>query len=662
MRLTRRQFCAALMAGTAVAVAPLRAAAQAAPDDAQRVAILLAGIERVESVRAVKRLHDAWAHHALYGEWSAIGSLFAEDGEMELGDAVVRGPAAIAERLRSDLGGGADGLAAGAVHAQLLMTPVVTLAPSGAEAKGRWHEIAMLGRLGEEARWAGGIQENDYVRRNGAWRIVRLRYTPQFAGDYAEGWSNVADDLGIVPYHYTADIAGTPASTLAVPPPAALDMANVLDEAERRLAAIESEDAIRNLQFAYGYYLDRKMWDDVVDLFAAKGTLEIEGLGTWTGHAGIRRALERNGPAGLRHGELNDHVQLNPVVTVSHTGTEAAAHGTELGMIGRNNDYAQWTLATFENGFVREDGMWKLSSMRLRPVLRTDYYKGWGKEQLPEPTVPSEFAPDVPAAPATTPRRARPPALPAHRRSFERPPSAAGPCGSAGQRLAAAEAGLRRGAAVDAVENISSALGNWLDDFQWAELAALFAADGSRKSPAAGYYIGPERIRRMQELRNGPLRRPRRSIPMHLRIQPVIHAAPDGKTAKLRTRLLQFNSRWGGSGSLTGGMYEDTAVLEHGHWRFQTDVINHIWRTPGYEEGWARVPEGAGEALAPSPTRLLEQMPPDRPIDGPAFAPFPAIGPLEFHYRNPVSGREPPGSPTLGTPQDTRSGCHSAAI
>ncbi|MEI9852728.1 MAG: nuclear transport factor 2 family protein [Sphingomonas sp.] len=627
MSIARRRFCAGLLAGTAAL--PIRALAAAAPaGEAARIGALLAGVDRAEGVRAVRRLHYAWAQHAIDGRWDAVGALFAEDGEMLLGDEPVRGRAAIAARLRADLGGGAEGLLPGAVHAQLLMTPVVTLSPGGLEARGRWHEIAMAGRLGGDARWAGGIQENDYVKRGGAWQIARLRYTPQFAGSYAEGWSNVAENLGIVPCHYTPDTAGTPADTLPVPAAPARRPGRALAQAERRIAALEDEDAVRNLQYAYGYYLDRKMWDDVVDLFAAGGRLEIEGLGTWTGPAGIRRALERNGPAGLRHGELNDHVQLDPIVTVSPRGTEARATGIELGMVGRNQQYARWTLATFDNRFVRQDGVWKLAAMRLRPVLRSDYYQGWAKDQTPEPPPPPEFAPDAPARPARVER------FPRGRRPE--------PAGSTADRVAAAEAGLRRAAGVDAVENISSAIGNWLDDFQWAELAALFAADGVRKAPAAGYYIGPDRIRRMQELRNGPLRRPRRAIPMHMRIQPVIHAAADGRSAKLRTRLLQFNSRWGGSGSLTGGMYEDVAVLENGVWRFRSDVINHIWRTPGYKQGWAQVPEGAGEDLAPPPTKLLEAMPPDRPIDGPAFAPFPAIGPLAFHYRNPVSGRAPP--------------------
>jgi len=652
LRLRRRSFCAALLAGMAM---PLPVIAREPAGAGAQAGKLLAGIERVESVRAVKHLHNAWSYYALHGMWDAIGALFAEHGEMRLGDDVVHGRREIAARLRAQFGNGRDGLAPGAVHTQLMMTPIVTLAPDGASARGRWHEIAMVGQLGGTAQWAGGIQENSYIKQAGVWQIERLHYTPQFAGSYEDGWRNVSDDLGIVPYHFTPREAGTPVSALAAAALSTRSPDETLADAEQRIAMLGDEDAVRNLQYIYGYYLDRKMWADIVDLFAPDGTLDIEGLGVWSGPASIRRALERNGPAGLRHGELNDHVQIGAMVTVAPGGEAASARGIELGMVGRNQAFARWTLATFDNRFVKQDGVWKLAAMKLRPLLSTDYDLGWARDQSREPAPPPSFAPDRAASGEDGPRAVvmfdhpvggRAPSLPPGLVPAPAPPlprkRRPASSGSLLERISATEAGLRRVAGTDAVENISSALGNWIDDYQAADLAALFAADGERKSPSAGYYIGPERIQRMQELRNGPLRRPRRFIPVHLRIQPVIHMAQDGRTARLRTRLLQFNSAWNAPGSLTGGMYEDRLVLEDGVWRFQSNVINHIWRTPGYKEGWARVPEHAGEQLAPSPTRLLEAMPPDRPIDGPAFAPFPGIGPLDFHYRNPVSGRVPP--------------------
>ena len=69
------------------------------------------------------------------------------------------------------------------------------------------------------------------------------------------------------------------------------------------------ETQVQNLQHSYGYYLDRKLWDDVADLFADDGSLEIAGHGVYVGKARIRRALEAlYGPSPLRTGELFDHI------------------------------------------------------------------------------------------------------------------------------------------------------------------------------------------------------------------------------------------------------------------------------------------------------------------------------------------------------------------
>ncbi len=95
---------------------------------------------------------------------------------------------------------------------------------------------------------------------------------------------------------------------------------------------MNDEDKVRNLQAAYNYYVDRKMWDDVADLFTADGVIEIGGVGIYEGPKGARRAMERMGTAGLTHGQLNDHLVFDDVAQVLPSGTEAHERGYELGM------------------------------------------------------------------------------------------------------------------------------------------------------------------------------------------------------------------------------------------------------------------------------------------------------------------------------------------
>ena len=40
---------------------------------------------------------------------------------------------------------------------------------------------------------------------------------------------------------------------------------------------------------------------------------------------------------------------------------------------------AHWELSVFRNRFVKENGLWKLKELRLYPLMRAEYAKGWGK-------------------------------------------------------------------------------------------------------------------------------------------------------------------------------------------------------------------------------------------------------------------------------------------
>lgn len=638
--IARRSLLGTLLCSGAAIVAPGPLVATPPPlRDDERIGRLLAGLDRTESLRAVKALQTSFAQYIHHGLWNEIGALFAPDGILGWDGAMRTGPSAITAHLRETMGGGVDGLPSGAVHAQLLMSPVITLSPSGEQARGRWHEVRMAN--GPKA-WAASLFTADYARIDGRWRIVRLVNHPIFAGPFDTGWRNLTDDLPIIPYAYTPASAGRPASeTDAAPQPP-----DRLDEAWPRLAALAAEDAARNLQNIHGYYLDRKMWDDVADLFAPDGVLAIEGTGRFQGRAAILRALKRDGPAGLRHGELNDHPQFNLTVEVAPSGLEARVRGLDLGMIGRNGEQAAWTLTSFDNRFIKRGETWTIAEMRLYPDARADYYAGWSDGPPTEHRRMGAF----PANPASGEQILYPAGLDPVPHPFRDNVTPARPGGA----LADAETALARAAAFDAIENISSAIGNYLNDSKWYDLSRLFTTDGWRKSPSAGYYQGRDRIWQMQVTRNGPMRRPRAFIPLHLRIQPVIHLAQDGRTAKLRTRLLQFNSAHASEGSLTAGMYEDELAVEDGVWRFTLNDIDHVWLTETYAKGWARLPEGAGQALSRSPTALLQKMPPDRPIQGRAHPSFPAIDRMWFHYRNPVSGRAPPdllprpGAPSPG--------------
>ena len=101
-----------------------------------------------------------------------------------------------------------------------------------------------------------------------------------------------------------------------------------------RVERLEDADAIETLQATYGYYFDKGLWDDAADLFAADGSFEYGQMGVYVGKERIRRALLLFGPEGLAPGRLNNHMQLQSIVTVAPDGRTATARWQGMIMLG----------------------------------------------------------------------------------------------------------------------------------------------------------------------------------------------------------------------------------------------------------------------------------------------------------------------------------------
>jgi len=57
---------------------------------------------------------------------------------------------------------------------------------------------------------------------------------------------------------------------------------------------------------------------------------------------------------------------------------------------------AQWGGGVYENEYVKEDGVWKISKLHYYMNYYVDYYKGWDQGGLPAPPPIKGFPPDRP--------------------------------------------------------------------------------------------------------------------------------------------------------------------------------------------------------------------------------------------------------------------------
>ena len=153
--------------------------------------------------------------------------------------------------------------------------------------------------------------------------------------------------------------------------------------------------AIANLQASYGYYVDKMRWDEAADLFTKTATLEIAGRGVFAGQDRIRTYLHALGE--LTYGTLFNHMQLQPVIHIGNDGVTASARWRTLMQVGHLGEEARWGEGTYENEYVKEDGIWKINKLHSYITFYVEYDTGWNKGAVPLPKHLDNLEPDAEA-------------------------------------------------------------------------------------------------------------------------------------------------------------------------------------------------------------------------------------------------------------------------
>lgn len=163
-----------------------------------------------------------------------------------------------------------------------------------------------------------------------------------------------------------------------------------------RVERLEDQDAIENLQAYFGYYFDKGLWNDTADLFAADGTFEYGQRGVYVGQAHIRRALLLFGREGLGAGYLNNHMQLQSIITVAPDGRTATARWQGMVMLSQPGANGVWGVGQYENAYVKDRGVWKISKLHFYVQAEADYDLGFSRGPLRMDGPSALFPPDRP--------------------------------------------------------------------------------------------------------------------------------------------------------------------------------------------------------------------------------------------------------------------------
>ena len=106
-----------------------------------------------------------------------------------------------------------------------------------------------------------------------------------------------------------------------------------VETVEARALRLADQSAVEKLQRTYGYFVDQGLWNDVAELFAPDGSLEIGGRGVFLGRERAREYLIKAfGEPGRRDGLLIDHQQFQGIVTIGADGQSARGRWTAFVM------------------------------------------------------------------------------------------------------------------------------------------------------------------------------------------------------------------------------------------------------------------------------------------------------------------------------------------
>src|SRR6059058_3217077 len=144
-----------------------------------------------------------------------------------------------------------------------------------------------------------------------------------------------------------------------------------LAQLENGLHKAQAIRDIKRLQYSYAHYAESGLWLDLGDLFATNGVAHYA-QGDFRGPESLRKFYLQElgrGQLGLAEGRIYPHIMIQPVVTVAEDGKTARGRWHVIAMLGSygtsasSASSASWAGVVYENRYVFEDGVWKISEL-----------------------------------------------------------------------------------------------------------------------------------------------------------------------------------------------------------------------------------------------------------------------------------------------------------
>jgi hypothetical protein len=174
---------------------------------------------------------------------------------------------------------------------------------------------------------------------------------------------------------------------------------------ENQVRTLQDIEDIKNLQKAYGFYLEHWMAEEIVDLFSDSPDAILKlVIGSFVGKESISRYF-RNKPDFRKNPEfMHQLMQLSGVVNVDAAGRTATGrwYGFGAHAVPRGKGVRQFFLSgIYEARYIKEDGKWKFLELSFNPIYSAPPATGWVKPErvaavTDELAATSDLKPDRP--------------------------------------------------------------------------------------------------------------------------------------------------------------------------------------------------------------------------------------------------------------------------
>ena len=151
-----------------------------------------------------------------------------------------------------------------------------------------------------------------------------------------------------------------------------------LQDLERRLAAIENVEAIKQLKYRYWRHLDLKQWDDLDTLFADDAAVSYgAGKYTFEGRAAIMHFLRES--LSTERGAVTIHHGHHPEIALTGPTTATGTWALYNYMYNERQNRGIRIGAYYHDDYVKIGGTWKFQRIGYRYL----FHEEWKRDDLP---------------------------------------------------------------------------------------------------------------------------------------------------------------------------------------------------------------------------------------------------------------------------------------